>query len=263
MSATPRIALLACSVLEREIEMLAAAGGGSPFVETRLFPVGLHDRPDELRATLQAAIDELDAVDCDAIVLAYGLCGLATAGLRAGRHPLVIPRAHDCIAIFMGSKEAYAAHQREKPGSYYYSPGWNRERRVPGPERLESLKAEFAEKFDPEDVDFLLESERECWKSYKRATYIDLGTPDSAEAENYARHCSAWLGWEFERICGSPDLLRDLLTGNWDAARFLVVQPGARIRHSPDESILKAESGCSCPDRQTQGGCVAPEVGIG
>jgi hypothetical protein len=31
------------------------------------------------------------------VVLAYGLCGGATAGLRAGSIPLVVPRAHDCI----------------------------------------------------------------------------------------------------------------------------------------------------------------------
>ena len=33
--------------------------------------------------------------------------------------------------MFLGSKEAYAAHQRSCPSCYYYTPGWNRARRVP------------------------------------------------------------------------------------------------------------------------------------
>ena len=41
--------------------------------------------------------------DIEAIVLAYGLCGRGTAGLRPLRHKLVIPRAHDCITVFMGN----------------------------------------------------------------------------------------------------------------------------------------------------------------
>ncbi|MDR1304805.1 MAG: DUF1638 domain-containing protein, partial [Verrucomicrobiales bacterium] len=132
----PSLALLACRVLEREIALLSA--GATHLRVVRHFEVGLHDQPDGLRATLQKELDELDArADVDAIALAYGLCGCGTAGLRAGRHPVVIPRAHDCVTLFMGSKEAYAAHQRANPAAYYYTPGWNRERRVPGPDQEE------------------------------------------------------------------------------------------------------------------------------
>ena len=69
--------------------------------------------------------------DIEAVALAYGLCGCGTAGLQPRRHKFVIPRAHDCIALFMGSKDAYAEQQRLCPTCYYYTPGWNRERRVP------------------------------------------------------------------------------------------------------------------------------------
>jgi Protein of unknown function (DUF1638) len=136
-----RIALLACSVFEREIALHASGAGH--IAEVRFFEMGLHDRPDQLRATLQENLDAVDArTDIEAVVLAYGLCGRGTAGLRPLRHKLVIPRAHDCITVFMGSKEAYAEHQQRCPTCYYYTPGWNRGRRVPGPEKLEALKCE-------------------------------------------------------------------------------------------------------------------------
>jgi hypothetical protein len=35
-------------------------------------------------------------------------------------------------------------------------------------------------------------------------------------------------------------LLRDLLAGAWDEARFLIVEPGQCTAFSPDSRILKA-----------------------
>lgn len=239
--APPRFALLACSVFEREIALHAANAGH--IMETRFFEMGLHDQPDRLRAILQQQLEEVDTRnDIKAIVLAYGLCGRGTAGLHPLRHKLVIPRAHDCITVFMGSKEAYAEHQRRCPTCYYYTPGWNRERRVPGPDKLAATKAELAKKFDADDVEFLLETEREQWAQHNTVTYLDLGTDDAESEADYARRCADWLGWKFERQHGDAKLLRDLLWGNWDADRFQIIQPGEQLAHSADEKILRAES---------------------
>ena len=239
-SQRPRLALLACGVFEQEIALHGR--GATHIAETRFFEIGLHDRPDRLRATLQEHLDAVDArSDIEAVVLAYGLCGRGTAGLRPSRHKLVIPRAHDCIAVFMGSKEAYAEHQRRCPTCYYYTPGWNRERRVPGPQRLSRLQAELAKKFDPDDVEFLLETERGQWAMHDTAAYLDLGTADAQAEADYARKCADWLGWKFEHLRGDPSLLRDLLWGNWDAGRFQIIEPGRQLGHSPDEFILRSE----------------------
>jgi len=240
-SAPPRMALLACSVFEKEIELHAA--GAAHILETRWFEIGLHDQPDRLRATLQKELEAVEARDdIAAVALAYGLCGRGTAGLAPRRHRLVVPRAHDCITFFMGSKEAYAAHQRACPTCYYYTPGWNRERRVPGPDRLERLRANLAARFDPDDVDYLLEAEREQWALHDTATYLDLGTSDAEAEADYARRCAQSLGWKFERLKGDPSLLRDLLWGRWDDARFQMVAPGETLAHSPDEAIFRAQS---------------------
>lgn len=236
-----KVALLACEVFEDEIALYAR--GATHLVETRWFEIGLHDRPDQLRATLQGHLDELAArSDIAAVVLAYGLCGRGTAGLRAVRHPLVIARAHDCITLFMGSKEAYSAHQRHCPTCYYYTPGWNRARRVPGPEMIELKRAEHALRFDEEDVEFLMESEREQLAMHDTAIYLDLGTANAPAEADYARRCAAWLNWKFEHLPGNPVLLRDLLWGNWDPARYQIIQPGEQLGQAPDESILRAEA---------------------
>jgi len=236
----PRIGLIACSVMEREIALCSE--GSTHIQETCFFEMGLHDRPNVLRETLQTAISAMEQRDgIEALVLAYGLCGLGTCGLRPARLKLVIPRAHDCITLFIGSREQYAAHQHTCPSCYYFTPGWNRERRVPGPDRIESVKAELLKRFDPEDVDYLLEAEQEQWSRHDTATYVDLGTADAESEAAYARRCADWLGWKFERIKGDATLLRDLLRGEWDAERFQIIEPGARLGHSTDEAILRSE----------------------
>ena len=136
LRSSPRIALITCRVFEAEV---AKHGGEAPHIAlTRFLEVGLHDQPLNLRESLQVEIDALDSRnDFEAIVLLYGLCGRGTSGLKAGRHPLVIPRGHDCITLFMGSKEKFASQQASSPDSYYYTPGWMQANRTPGPARLD------------------------------------------------------------------------------------------------------------------------------
>ena len=44
----------------------------------------------------------------------------------AGRpqHSLVVPRAHDCITLFLGSKERYLDYFQTHPGVYFKTSGW-------------------------------------------------------------------------------------------------------------------------------------------
>ncbi len=239
MPGRPKIALVACAVFEEEIAM---HGGDAPhIVEKRFLEIALHDRPDKLRQDLQAEIDRLDARDdIDAIALAYALCGLGTAGLRAGRHRIVIPRGHDCITVFMGCKEKFACQHAACPDSYYYTPGWMKANRTPGPGRLESLRAELLQKFEPDDVEFLIEAEKANWAQHGRAVYLDLGTPGASGKAAEVEATAASLGWKFERFPGDPTLLQDLLAGRWDDERFQVVEPGMALAHSPDNAIFKA-----------------------
>jgi len=240
MNSSPRIGLIACRVFEDEITL--HGGGSRQILETRYLEIGLHDHPDNLRKAVQAEIDAFDARDdIDAVVLAYALCGRGSAGLRAGRHRLVIPRGHDCMTVFMGTKEKFACQQAAAPDSYYYTPGWMKAGRCPGPGRLESLRAEFSEKFEPDDVEFLIESEKANWAQHGRAVYLDLGTPGADEKAAEAEAAANALGWKFEHIPGDPSLLQDLLSGRWDAERFQIIEPGGMLDHSTDEKIFRAQ----------------------
>ena len=106
---------------------------------------------------------------------------------------------------------------------------------------IERLWPYTAELFDADDVEFLIEAEREQWAQHNTATYIDLGTDDAEPEADYARRCADWLVWKFEHIHGDAALLRDLLWGNWDDARFQIVQPGMQLGQSADANVMRAE----------------------
>lgn len=234
------IALVACSVLEAEIASLTQHA--THIVHREFFEIGLHDQPGLLRIRLAEAIARAEADDkVEAVVLVYGLCGLALVDLAPRRRPLVVPRAHDCLTLLLGSKERYAACMSTEPGTYWYSPGWNRGRRVAGPDREAKLRAEYTEKFGAEDAGALLDMERECFAHHTTAGYTDLGLSGDDEQRRYAERCSRSLGWRFQHHPGDATLLRGLLQGPWDdEGRFLVVQPGQRIAHAADTRIIKA-----------------------
>jgi hypothetical protein len=94
-------------------------------VDLEFLPKGLHDlgrKP--MAAKIQEAVDRTPEGVYDAILLGYGLCGNGLDGLTARHTRLVLPRAHDCIALLMGSRERYQAYFEHNPGTYYRSTGW-------------------------------------------------------------------------------------------------------------------------------------------
>lgn len=222
-------ALLACDVFSQEITTLLPemASPPSPVIYLEM---GLHDHPDTLRARLQEKIRELEArPEIATILLAYGQCGQGLAGIHAGRCTLVLPRAHDCISILLGGIAAHAAVLRENPGVYFYSPGWIKGRRVPGPDREAYLRACYQRRYpdDAETVEELLAVEAEVFAHHNGAAYVEV-TP-SPEAEAYCRRCAAHQGWTFRRLDGQREFLQMLLSGPHPAERFLVVRPGQSI----------------------------------
>ncbi|MCC5850874.1 MAG: DUF1638 domain-containing protein [Verrucomicrobia bacterium] len=224
--------LLACDVFREELEALEL-----PLPPVRWLEMGLHDRPDELRRRLQAEIDALDAEPGDdPILLLYGLCGGGLNGITARRRPLVLPRAHDCIALLLGSNERHQEIQKACAGTYFYSRGWIRERRVPGPDRPDWLRELYAEKFDEEMIEELIEADREAFDPYEQALFIR--TPASGEGEAYCQRCAAHLGWRFTAAEADTRWLEDFFKGNWDEKRFVILSPGQSLRASGNAEIF-------------------------
>ena len=246
-----RLMALTCEVLARSVYLCAAH---SPHVvDVRLNRRGLHDDPPNLRTILQGELDTIEA-PYDAVLLAYGLCGGATAGLRAGSIPLVVPRAHDCITLFLGDRARYQAEFTANPGTYWYVQDYL-ERTDEGSAfggvgavsdaSARATHEEYVAKYGEDNAAYLMEV-LGAWRShYDRAAFVEMGVaaPEAAAAaETRARDDADRRGWRFDRLAGELVLVKGLIDGPWDPADYLVLQPGERLAMSYGEDVIRAES---------------------
>jgi hypothetical protein len=203
---------------------------------------GLHNDPAKLRQHVQMKIDELETrhPQLNAIALVYGLCSRGTEGLVTRRCKLVIARAHDCITHLLGDRQRYAEYVRQHPGTYWYSPGWNKHHIPPGQERYEKLLAKYVEKYGQDNAEFLMESEQHWFSTYNRAAYMHLTIGATEGDIGYTQRCADWLKWGFDIQQGDPALLIALVRGQWDDERFLVLEPGQTLRMTADDRVVEA-----------------------
>ena len=242
-----RYLALTCEALARSIYNLSAET--EHIVTTRLFRQGLHNRPKTLRAVLQEEIDDIEEGGYDAILLVYGMCGTSTIGLTARHTPLVIPRAHDCITLYLGSRGRYNEEFKRHPGTYWYSvdymersePGASVALGAAGIEDTEAQYEEYVQKYGKETADMLVEEMRKWSQHYTRAAFIETGLGESEPYEKMARDKAGKEGWIFERMQGNRRLLAGLISGGWSEEEFLVVPPGHTIKQDfRDDRLVKA-----------------------
>ncbi len=217
--------LIACKALKPEIELCRTQ---SPHqIDIVWMEQGLHNTPDQLRIELQEKLSTA-APSCQAVLLGYGLCGNGILGLSCPL-PLVVPRAHDCITLLLGSHRRHEEYTAKHPGSYFFSAGWIEESRMPGRDYDRRLLEEYTAKYGPDNADYLLEVEQSWRKQYKQAVFIDWGLPDNEKYIRFTKDTAAYLGWEYNQITGDPALLQRLLNGCWQEEDCLILPPGRTV----------------------------------
>ncbi|MEW5866646.1 MAG: DUF1638 domain-containing protein [Bacillota bacterium] len=244
-----RIKIIACETIKGEIIEASrtgpAASSGTPDrpsldVSYTFLEHGLHRTPGLMKDRIQEHIDSTS--DSDLVILGYGLCSNGVLGVRARRCPIVMPRVDDCIALFLGSREAYRREFTREPGTYYLTPGWIN----CGSDPLKTYH-EYSKKYDRETALWIT---REMMKNYTRVAYIETGASEErvktwapgtgisqaarepignggrvtdGDYRAYARDVAAFLGVRYEEIEGSLGFLKRLLgcsqgvVCKWDA----------------------------------------------
>jgi len=220
--ATPNtpVVVLACRVFQNWLEYLLPE---ELTKDITFFDYALHLVPKNLQKTLQEAIDSIEQPSL--IVLGYGLCGNGLHEIQAGKHTLLIPRTDDCIAIILGSYQAYRREFDNAPATYYLSKGWLEGGSTP----LQEYQG-LVEKYGEKKADWLMEYQ---YKNYKRLALIVQNTQDletyRPAAREVARYCEQW-GIRYEELIGSDAMLVRLveIATNLDQAddEFIVVPPG-------------------------------------
>jgi hypothetical protein len=219
------VVIISCQVLQDMLERLLPEGLAE---QVTFMDYGLHREPKKMPRTLQEMIDGIESPSL--IVFGYGLCGNGLNGVKAGKHTLLIPRVHDCIAILLGSHQAYTREFESEPGTYYLSKGWLES----GSHPLEEYQR-LREKYGPEDAEWLMDQQ---YQHYDRLALVTHNQQDleryRSEAKEVADYCSQW-GIRYTEIVGSDEYVRRLIqmAAAPEAAEtdddFLVIAPGGEV----------------------------------
>ncbi|MBI5384066.1 MAG: DUF1638 domain-containing protein [Verrucomicrobia bacterium] len=246
--------VIACEIAFREICHCAARSPN--ILDLEFLPQGYHDSPKTGRTEIQKRIEAVPAGKFDAILLGYGLCSNIITGLTTEHTPLVLPRAHDCITFFLGSKERYRELFDAHPGTYYFTSGWLECVRRRGEKSLaqgttfmpsnvksaaDSVYQQWVEKYGEEQANYLLETMGGWSQSYSWGCLIDFDFTQPLPFHEQVRKICAERGWEFEKIAGDLGLLQRWLDGPWDAKEFLVVPPRHTVVTTFDDTIVGAQ----------------------
>jgi len=243
-----KLKLVACEVLYRELCALIAR---SPHqVDFAYLPKGLHDIGASGMATrLQAAVDQADAPGYDAVLMGYALCNNGIVGLQARSLPLVIPRGHDCMTLFLGSRQRYQQYFTDNPGTYFLTSGWIERGEATGELRQLSIASmngmdmtfeQLVAKYGEENARYLYEELCDTTRNYRQITYIAMGVEPDNRFEIQAVGRAQEHGWQFDRVQGSLSLLERLVNGDWNSDDFLVVPPGHQVVVTYDDTIIAA-----------------------
>lgn len=242
--------VISCAVVSRELEVAAAH---SPHkLEFHILSKGLHDIGCAgMRERLQEAIDQHVTSSHDAVLLGYALCNNGIVGLKAPAHcPLIVTRAHDCITLFMGSRQRYADYFQQHPGTFFLTPGWIEHGEEKGDLRQLTMQSrmgmndtydELVAKYGEDNAEFLWEELHHPMEHYSGLTYIDTGAAPREQFEPEARKRADKEGWKFESLSGDNRLFNAFASGHWNEEDFLIVPPGQIIQATHDDSIIRAE----------------------
>ncbi len=216
-----RLKVIACEVAFRELSFYGSQSNciiDFTFMPRKLHIIGTKS----MKETLQSEIDKVDIDRYDAILLGYGLCGCGVVGLKS-KLPMVIPKAHDCISFFLGSKEKYLEIKQDYPKAFYFTPGWLEREIIPNRGYTSEDFALYKDVIDD-------------------AIFINTSVGNTDNYRKEIKEMCQSLEASFKEIQGDSLLLQNFLNGNWDEDSFKIIPPNHEVIATNDKNIIGYES---------------------
>lgn len=247
--------VIACEVFTREVCYCIAKSPHAADLE--FTPKGAHDDANVLRKLLQERINAANTSDkqYDAIALCLGICGNSTIGLVSPGIPLVLPRAHDCCTLFLGSKKRFKECFGNKLSTGFSSIGYiehggnyvreanNINQRI----GLDETYDDYVKKYGEENAKYIWETLHPDDVSEEQKQVVFIEIPEFAHS-SYAEECQRKAeGKQFLKLEGSMDLIRKLIFGEWNEHEFLVIHEGEAIAgvYDMDEVVKAVRNNCT------------------
>jgi hypothetical protein len=171
-------------------------------------------------------------------------------GVTTPHTPLVVPRAHDCMTFFLGSKERYQKTVAARTDTYYYTAGWLecRQRRKAGSMQKgvmiekQANYDDWSRRYGEEESRYLQDVMEQWAKTFKHGMLVDFDFSKNLNLAAEVQKICADRGWTFEEVEGDIGLLQRWLDGGWSAEEFQVVRPGEKLIATCDDRIVGAQT---------------------
>ncbi len=210
--------IIACSIMEAELEAIRKDAKN---VEIRYLEQGLHRTPTKMASVIQAEIDKV-ADYAKIIVLGYGLCSNGVVGVKARNQPIIIPRCHDCITLFLGSRLLYQKMFQKNPGTYYLTEGWIRWKKDP----LSILKDEYIPRVGDKKALWAMKMELQHYTDF---VLIDSKVGDIKYMREVAKRNAEFFKKRYKEVKGSLRYFKKLFTCDKEDDDCIYIKPGEHI----------------------------------
>lgn len=208
-----KTAIVACGTLFRELtEVMDSLSCHDPVFWLK---AGAHNHPQQRREEILQALEQCRGFEIVLLAMAY--CGGALEGISSPASTLVLPRCDDCIPLLLGSQKRRAALK----DFYFLTQGW-----LDGKDNIQNEYRRTLERYGQARADRIYER---MLLNYRYLGYIPTVSEDLRSSYPEIWQIAAQLKLEPVILEGSKEYLADLIQGNHDSSRFLVVPPGVPI----------------------------------
>jgi hypothetical protein len=223
--------IVACETLKQELESVMRN-------KDCAYPVvwvdsGKHAWPDKLRVSVQEAIDGIPP-SCKTILILFGFCGNAMVGVEARNHRLVLPKAADCIPLFIGSRAERDAYGT---GTYFFTEGY-----INSGGSIATDTSQVCQRYGEKRGLSIL---KKMLENYKYFAVIDTGTFNVADVKIKVDNFAKLVEIPVKVIPGNLRIIEALVAGSWKEEEFFIFEPGEKISFEDSLSVGTAQGAAS------------------
>jgi hypothetical protein len=208
--------VIACEVMKEEILSI----GEFIDVEFEFVSMNYHLHPKKLGKELQDIIDR--SMDFNRIILAFGLCGGASNGLKANNCTLTIPKVHDCISVFLYNGEGYACDFEKEKGTFYLSCSW-----MITEKSILSEHQRIVQKYGEKKAFSIL---NRMYDDYKKVLFIKTGSSSEDELIVQSKEIAKLINVNHEVVEGKTDFIERIIQGPWEDKNFINIAPWETLK---------------------------------
>lgn len=203
--------VIACEVMKEEILSVDSLTD----VEFDFVSMNYHLYPKKLTKELQNIIDS--SIGFNRIILAFGLCGGASNGLKANNC-----KVHDCISIFLYNGEGCACDFEKERGTFYLSCSW-----MITENSILSEHQRIVERYGEKKALSIL---NRMFHDYKKVLFIKTGSCLEDELIVQSEEISKLINAKHEIIKGKTAFIKKIVKGPWDDKNFINIAPWETLK---------------------------------